>query len=346
MGVSVTRQSYPPLRPQPPVRTHRPRRPSWPLLIGVVVLIVLLALVAFLLLNGQENGGDPGASPSGSPASSAPASSVSTVPSAAASATSAAASPSAAPGTFAPDSLVTLLAEGLTLRAAPGTDSEVLARLPAGQTAFVIAGPESANGMPWYHLSGMGLPHATGCGPHEPGTLLECPAWLGWVAAADADGAPWLQAAEPPACPTDPPTLVSLTDLPYTMRLVCHDAADMTFRAFWPALPEGTAPEGTCPAAEAAIGWLVCQSINQNVIAADEAEGAGGGGRLTVNMPPGSGLAMPERGQWVDVTGHFDDPAALQCADVSGLMATDAGDLVFTCRLQFVLTAVAPAAAP
>ncbi|HEX2883330.1 MAG TPA: SH3 domain-containing protein [Candidatus Limnocylindria bacterium] len=341
----MTRQSYPPLRPQPPVRPHRPRRPSWTLLIGVVVLVLLLAVVAFLLLNGQDNS-DPGASPSGSPLASAPVASVSATPSADAS-SSAAASPSAGAGTFAPDSLVTLLAEGLTLRAEPGTDSEVLARLPAGQTAFVIAGPESANGMPWYHLSGMGLPHATGCGPHEAGTLLECPAWLGWVAAADADGAPWIQAAEAPACPTDPPTLVSLTDLPYTMRLVCHDAADMTFRAFWPALPEGTTPpEGACPAAEAAIGWLVCQSINQNLIAADEAEGASGGGRLTVNIPPGSSLVMPERGQWVDVTGHFDDPAAQQCADVSGLMATDPGDLVFTCRLQFVLTAVAPAPAP
>jgi hypothetical protein len=325
------------------VRPQRARRPSWPLLVGIIVLVVLLALVAFLLLNGAGDGGTPGSSPSGDPATSPPASSAPAVPSSAPAATPSA---SAAATTFAPDSLVTLVAEALTLRAEPGTESEVLARLPAGQTAFVIAGPESANGLPWYYLSGMGLPHATGCGPQDPGSLLECPAWLGWVAAADEAGEPWITATEPPACPTEPPTLVSVTDLPYTMRLVCFDAADMTFRAFWPAIPEGTTPEGTCPAAEAAIGWLVCQNINLAVLAADEAEGASGGGRLTVNIPLGSELAMPERGQWLDVTGHFDDAAAQQCGDVSGLMATDPRELIFTCRLQFVVTAIAPAPPP
>ena len=55
---------------------------------------------------------------------------------------------------------------------------------------------------------------------------------------------------------------------------------------------------------------------------------------------------MPERGQWVEVTGHFDYPAAQDCGQASDAMEMDASELVFNCRLQFVPAAVVVTSAP
>lgn len=346
----MTRDAYPPLRPQPPVRPARRRRRSTPppsTLAGAVVLLVFIVVVAALLWSNRGDGGtavDPSASvpvPSGGAVPTGGAS----IPATPLPSSSAVASGTPALG-FAADSLVTLTADALTLRAEPGIGAAVLARLPAGQTAFVLAGPQITDGLPWYHLSGLGLPYGSGCTEPAPGETLTCPAWIGWVAAADEAGAAWMEPAPAPACPEGPPTIVSVTEMAYTMRLICYDAQDMTFRGFWPALPEDAGLGGSCPASGAPIGWLVCQSINSAMLAADETEGAGGGGRLALNLVPGSGLAMPSRGQWVEVTGHFDDPAAQECASAADLMAQDPSELVFTCRLQFVLSAVTAAPAP
>ncbi|HET7645878.1 MAG TPA: hypothetical protein VFM03_05275, partial [Candidatus Limnocylindria bacterium] len=321
----MSRDAYPPLRPQPPVRPVRRRRRSTPppsTLAGAVVLLAFIVVVGALLWSNRGDGGA-AVDPSGSaaiPSASAAASGVASTSASPLASGSVAPSSTPAPG-FAADSLLTLTAEALTLRAEPGVGAAVLARLPAGQTAFVLAGPEMADGLPWYHLSGLGLPYGTGCTPPPAGGVLECPAWIGWVAAADEAGAPWVEPAAAPTCAEGPPTLVSVTEMPYTMRLICFDAQDMTFRAFWPTIPEGAGPGGSCPASGAPSGWLVCQNINPSLLAADEAEGAGGGGRLAVNIVPGSGLAMPSRGQWVEVTGHFDDPAAQECAGAADLMA-------------------------
>lgn len=347
----MTRDAYPPLRPQPPVRPQRRRRRSAPppsTLAGALVLLVFIVVVGALLWSNRGDGGaavTPSASGALVPSDGGGASGTASEPPTPVPSGSAAPSATPAPG-FAADSLVTLTADALTLRAEPGTGAAVLARLPAGQTAFVIAGPEMANGLPWYHLSGLGLPFDSGCTPPADGEVLECPAWIGWVAAADEAGAPWMEPTAAPACPEGAPTIVSVTEMAYTMRLICFDAEDMTFRAFWPTIPEDAGLGGACPASGAPSGWLVCQNINYSRLAADEAEGASGLGRLPVNIVPGSGLAMPSRGQWVDVTGHFDDPAAQDCAAAAGLLAQDPSELVFTCRLQFVLSAVTAAPAP
>jgi hypothetical protein len=94
-------------------------------------------------------------------------------------------------------------------------------------------------------------------------------------------------------------------------------------------------------ASDTDVGWLVCPSGNG--LGADDSES---GDRLTVSVDPASGVEMPERGQWVEVTGHFDDPAAQRCGEVAEQMSSDAGSLVFNCRLQFVLSEVTPTSAP
>ena len=83
---------------------------------------------------------------------------------------------------------------------------------------------------------------------------------------------------------------------------------------------------------------------NDNGLGADDSES----GRQVdgdVSTRPAA-CEMPERGQWVEVTGAFDNPAAQDCGEVAELMSSDPGAVVFNCRLQFVLSAVAPTSAP
>jgi len=332
----MTQQPYPPLRPQPPVRP-RPRRRAgtpWALIIGIVILAILAAALAFALLLGR-NDGSPQGSGVPSPTATSPPATATAPPS-----VSPSASASTAPGGFAPDTIVATAVDALTLRDTAGLEGEIQWRLPVGTLGFVIAGPVEADGLPWYQLSGMGLPYGAGCATPEPGGLLECPAWLGWAAATAVDGTVYLAPATAPACPQPPHTIVSLSELAFTLRLICFNAEPLTFRAWWP--PVGTAPGGDCAAAETAVGWLVCQNLNANSLGADTSDG----GRFTVSLDPATGVVMPTRGQWVEVTGHFDDPAATRCGEVADVMASDPGSLAFSCRLQFVLSAFVAVPAP
>jgi hypothetical protein len=191
----------------------------------------------------------------------------------------------------------------------------------------------------------MGLPYASGCITPEPGGLLEgCPAWLGWVAAAAEDGTAYLAPAATPQCPEPTYAIESLSEMQSTLRLVCLDAEPLTFRAWWPEEPDDVGQgSATCPAADTELAWLVCQNTSDNGLNADPSEP---GRRLTASIDPASGVSMPARGQWVEVTGHFDDPTAQRCGEVAELMGSDAGAVIFNCRLQLVLTAAAPTTAP
>ncbi len=333
----MTDQPYPPLRPQPPIRSRRGTW-AWPTIIGVVLLALLALVLAVALLT--RGGGAPAGSNDPSPTTTASPSATDATASPGESA-SPAASASSEPGTaFGPDAIVATAVDALTLRQTPGLEGDVQWRLPEGTLGFVITGPVEADGLTWYQLSGMGLPYASGCVTPEAGELLDCPAWLGWLAAEADDGTAYLKAAEPPPCAEPPATIVSLSEQQYTLRLICFDSEPLTFTAWWPELPDDGLG-GACVASETDIGWLVCPSGNG--LGADDSES---GDRLTVSVDPATGIEMPERGQWVELTGHFDDPAAQRCGDVAEQMSSDPGELVFNCRLQFVVSEVAPTAAP
>ncbi|HEX5038641.1 MAG TPA: hypothetical protein VFW95_00720 [Candidatus Limnocylindria bacterium] len=331
-------EPYPAPEPQPGTPVSR-QAPPWPLIIGVALLSLLAVAMLLILLSGDD---DPTAS--GSPSASASASGSASASASASPSVSAGASVSAAPGAaLAHDSVAATAVDALSLRADPGLDAELLWRLPVDTQIFIVAGPENADGLPWYQVSGMGLPYDSGCVAPEPGGVLECPAFFGWLAGAADDGAPYLVPSDATAaCPQAPQTIVSLTDLQSTLRLVCFDAEDMTFVAWWPELPDGGGPGGSCPGSETDVAWLVCQNTNPNVLGASPEQPD----RLAVSLDPDSGVTMPDRGQWVEVTGHFDDPAAPDCGQASEAMETDAAELVFNCRLQFVPTAVVVTSAP
>jgi hypothetical protein len=309
------------------------------MVIGVVLLAILAGVLAMLLLGGGSPG--PSTEPTPSPTAGATQGvSASAVPSAGPSA-SAAAAPSAGPTDVALDTIVVTTVDGLSVRAEPGTGAERLGSLANGSPSFVAGGPADADGYRWYLVSGLGLPPNTGCAGPLENDPYNCPVWYGWVASGDTDGTPWLtkQPQECAKAPIDFEEIVfGVTDL---MRLACFGSEPTTFRAWWPELPDEAEPGGVCLAQDAPSGWLVCQHTNDAMVAIYDADLAGIGLRISVD--PASGVMMPERGTWLELTVHLDDPAAQSCGnDAVGAMAEEwmPEQWVLFCRGQLVVDAV------
>lgn len=334
----MTEQPYPPLRPQPPVR-RRTRPNPWPMIAGVAVLGVLaIALLAILLT--RDPGGTAGGSASPSPSASATGSAAATdsaAPSASAGATG---SPAAPAPELAHDTIAQTAVEGLTVRADPGLGGERLGTLELGTPAFVVDGPTEADGLPWYLVSALGLPANSGCAGDFETDPFNCPIWFGWVAGADEEGMAWLAPRNVDDCPDEPLTAENLgVGLTAIQRLACFGSEPITFRGWWPEIPDDAGLGGACTAEAEPTGWLLCQNINYNLLLADESDDWSGPG-VRVSIDPASGVEMPERGTWVEVRAHLDDPAAQQCDDDAvGLTGEDQTpeQIVLRCRVELVL---------
>ena len=236
-----------------------------------------------------------------------------------------------------PDTVVATIVEGLSVRRSPGPQGQRIGFLELGTVAFVLAGPTDVDGVPWYAVSGMGLPYASGCMTTPPDQPITCPAFQGWVAGANEAADPWIEPTDPGDCPE--PTIRGISEAGFTWRLVCWADEPITFDAWWPEIPEGAGLGGACMSEHEPAGFLFCQHINYNGLTASPDEGFVG--RLSLSIDPASGVTMPPRGQSVRVTGRFDHAAADECADLAG-PDEDPEAVVFTCRLQFVPTSVEP----
>ena len=236
-----------------------------------------------------------------------------------------------------PDSVIATIVYRLNLRRGPGTGADRIGFLPLDTVAYVVAGPTVVDGVPWYHIAGMGLPYASGCMTLPPDQPIVCPAFQGWVAGESPDGDPWIAAGDAGACPE--PTIVNISEMGFTMRLVCWGDEEITFEAYFPRLPEGAGLGGACPEIDEPAGFLYCQHINHNGLSASREEGLAEVPRLFLSIDPASGVEMPARGQFVRVTGAFDHPMAAQCADLAE-EDQDPAQVAFHCRLEFVPTAV------
>ena len=329
-------EPYPPLRPQPPVRRTGPNA-QWPLIAGIVVLGILAAILAVVLLT--RDSGDPAASgsPSASPVttgSAAPSASESAVASASASAGASAEAP-----TLTVDSIVATTVDGLSIRSQAGLGGERLGTLGEGAPSFVVSGPTDADGFRWYLLSALGLPPNSGCTGPPNTDPYNCPIWFGWAAAASEDGEPWLAETEPD-CPGGPHTAQSLgVGHPAIQLLACFGSEPITFRGWWPEIPDDAGLGGACASEDEPSGWLLCQNINYNFVLADEEQDFFGIG-VRVSIDPASGAAMPERGTWVEVRAHYDDPAAQGCDEAANAVGdAEAPDeqIVLMCRAELVL---------
>lgn len=311
------------------------------MIIGVVLLAILATVLAVVLMGGEDDGTATGASPSASAAA------ISSVPSPTGSAssptaTSSAGEPEPSPGEFAVDTIVASTVDGLSVRAAPGRDAERRGTLASGALSFVAGGPTDADGYRWYLVSTLGLPPNTGCATEIETDPFNCPVWFGWVAAASETGEAWLTPHQI-ECPPQPFTaeglILARTNLE---RLACFGKQPITFRAWWPTIPDDAGLGGACTAQDQPSGWLLCQNINYTMVTINENEGFGGVG-VRVAIDPASGLVMPERGTWVELRIHLDDPAAQGCDEAaSTLEAPDqsAEQYVLGCRAEMVLEAV------
>ena len=316
------------------------RLPPWPMIVGVAVLgVFALILLALVLTRGTDDGtasGSPSAAPS---ATASPSASGSAPASATASAAATASSDAPAQPDLTVDTVVATTVADLTVREAPGLDGERLGTLEGGALSFLAGGPTDADGFRWYLVSGLGLPPNSGCaGPAET-EPYNCPIWFGWVAAASESGEPWLVEHEL-ACPEEPYSAESISVGRTSLeRLACFGAEPFTFRGYWPEIPEDAGLGGACPSQDAPSGWLICQNINDNTIVIDESEDMFGIG-VRVSIDPESGVTMPERGTWIEVRVHLDDPAAQRCGeDAVGASAEERTpeQIVLTCRSEAVL---------
>ena len=338
----MTDRPYPPLRPQSPPR-RRPSATPWALVIGIGVLALLAIILAVILLTRDSGDGTATGSTTPSP-------STSTGPSPSATATAGStASPgpsgsTPAPGPTAPaltpDVIVMTVVDGLSVRSAPDLGGERLGSLGLNVQSFVVDGPTEASGFAWYLVSGLGLPPNTGCtGPLETDPF-NCPIWFGWVAAASETGEPWLEVTGQDTCPVSPLTAESLAiGRTALQRLQCFGAGPITFRGWWPEIPDDAGLGGACVPQDEPSGWLLCQHINYNLILADETEDFFGLG-VRVSIDPASGASMPERGTWVEVRAHLDDPAAEGCDEAANAQADDERpdeQIVLGCRAELVL---------
>jgi hypothetical protein len=322
------------------------RRSAW-ILIAVTLLLALLIGGAALVGSGIVK--LPFVVDVASPTPSASATAVDSGSPASSTSTTPTASPSPAAGAIAIDGLAKSTVDGLRVRATPGTAGTQLGTIDTGAMGFVLAGPVSADGYAWYQLSALGLPSSAGCEPPFLTTPFNCPDWLGWVAAGQP-GQPWLEATTLP-CPASPMNLdaivLNAAPGPRTPleRLACYGSTAITVRGWWPQIPDGAGLGGLCgPPVKPNPFWLVCQNLNYNELVISESECFECVG-MKVSIDPATGVTMPPRGQWVEVVGHLDDPAARDCAPT----AAGGGDpvqVVLTCRTEFVLEAVAPVAGP
>lgn len=319
------------------------------MIIGVALLGILAAVMAILLFGGD--GGDPDASASPTASASAPASDQ---PSSEASASASESpletgtpGPTPTPVSLDLDSTVATTVTDLSVREGPSIGAKRLGSLEAGVLSFVAGGPVDADGYRWYLLSGMGLPPSSGCiGPIETDPY-DCPIWFGWVAAADANGSPWLT-AEAPECPSEPiqadELILGVTDL---VRLVCFGSDPFTFRGYWPEMPDDAGLGGACASQDEPGGWLICQNINDNGVVIDETQEFGGVG-INVSIDPASGVSMPARGTWIELTVHLDDPAAQACGDTTAAGERDGPpeQWILYCRGQMVVESVSTVDGP
>ena len=287
----------------------------------------LLAFLAVVLLAACS--ADPGSSSGGSP-SEPPLPSASTIPSDSASVSSspsesesAEASPSEA-ASGPTDSIVVARIDGLRVRETPGLDATEIGTLDSGYESLVVDGPEVADGLEWYLISGLGLPPASGCstGP-DPTHPFDCPVWLGWAARASADGTAWLEETEPecadPAGPLD-----DFAFQPRYLHIACYGDEVLTLRGYLRAAP-AMSPAELCPDIPEELRWLGCLSPAYQLVST--ADGTIG---LPIGIPPGA--AAPDTTGEVVLEGHFDDPAAAACT-----YGDEPERSILDCRSQFVM---------
>jgi hypothetical protein len=142
-------------------------------------------------------------------------------------------------------------------------------------------------------------------------------------------------------CPDGSVELADLTyaalDSAWAIHLGCHGDEVLTLSGWFPTLPPELKTQydqnGSCEIGEP--GFLLCGAFNKDIRTAEmDFYDPRNRERLAFTFDPASGATLPDRGQWIEITGAFDHPAAEQCGP-------DVGRIV-ECRATFVASEMRP----
>ena len=240
--------------------------------------------------------------------------------------------PATTPVVLAPGSLVEVLPPGLTLYLTPDGTGDTLSSLPRGDRLWIVDGPRQVNGAAWYRVQWQPTPTYDGI-----------PAWI----PALVDGHP-IVAPVGPRCPSPVADVVDLLDLHPAERLLCFADRPITLGPVM--LADGT---NATSQATGSPAWLA-DSAKVRMFGREGPEGVDGA--LLVRAAPDATISGQARtlpmGTWLEVTGHFDDPASATCQrswapEENGSISPETpAEQVFECREQFVITSARPVPAP
>jgi hypothetical protein len=136
-------------------------------------------------------------------------------------------------------------------------------------------------------------------------------------------------------CPADPISIGEVIGLDLFNRAACFGSRQLRFRA-WVVDP-GEGYGGACM--EVVTAWLQPCVLPDWWLAPDRT----GTVRLDAVRRPGAVGDLKGVGRWVNVTGHFDDPAAATCRSAAGptvIGEPPVGWSVLHCREQFAVTQI------
>lgn len=220
-------------------------------------------------------------------------------------------SPSPRAGEPDAENLVEVIGGELVAYSEQSTESKIVDRVAEGRVVW-LASDQQSNGEVWVRIQFASF------------------AWGGQEIFAWAMAQNRLRPIDL-ACP-ELVDVASLGAMSAQERLHCFEDTDLTLVGFADAMDAESPYSGT-PA------WIAEPS--QLVLRGSDAPQADTG-QIAVHVDPASGISVPLK-EWVEVTGHFDDPVAAQCLRqraVESLSVESTDEQVHSCRQRLVVTAV------
>ena len=303
------------------------------LLLGPVILGVSVVLIGLAVMGGLPDGRGAfgptaSASPSASPATNQ-SSEVAPTP---------ASTPEATPNLplfQAPiPSLAVVRVNDLRVRAAPSlsapelVDGETAIRLQAGDRVLVVGVPVDADGIRWFAVAR----------EEEQGNIVRLT--VGWAAAGTASE-PWIETEQTGSCPVES-GLADLVAVAEIVRVGCYGSQPLLFEAYQAAEAPDGGLGGACGTEPPVPAWLACDNINHNWVNAD----GGADWLFLLHFDPGTGIpptglaAAGTTGSRLRVTGHFLDPAAVLCVTASDPNSAEAMSQWLTCAALFAVESI------
>jgi hypothetical protein len=236
------------------------------------------------------------------------------------------------------DSIADVISNNLRIRSQPGVAADSIKYEPLlkiGDRLFVIGGPVVADDFDWYQVAAWRPSRSS-------------PSWpVGWVARADHDGTPWVQAATP-TCPTAPSLDVVIAMHPYE-ALSCFGDRPLVLRAY---IRDGTPTDG-CQAGGSASScitgpvWLAGMNGPAGFVDAASVTSTAGPGMLQLAVDPDGPVASTglPTGRMAVTEGTFDHPASSSCAGGGNTLAGPGltnEEAILRCRTRFVVSRVTP----